>query len=80
MHYGNIPGKLAHSIDPNIQSNLTSKIDQKFTKTGVKMHLIWDIVFGFVLGVILVPTWSQPDPKIVDFSLCFVYFLEKRPL
>ena len=61
-------------------SNLTSKIDQKLTKIDVKMQLIWDIVFGFVLGVILVPTWTQPDPKIVDFSLCFVYFWEKRPL
>ena len=45
---------------------------QKLTKIDVKMHLIWDIVFGFVLGVILVPTWTQPDRKIVDFSLCFV--------
>ena len=57
-------------------SNLTSKIDQKSTKIDVKLHLIWDIVFGFVLGVILVPTWAQPDLKIVDFSLCFVYFLK----
>ena len=45
-------------------SNLTSEIDQKLTKFDVKMHLIWDIAFGFVLGVILVPTWTQPDPKI----------------
>ena len=50
---------------------LDLQIDQKLIKIDVKTHLIRDIVFGFVLGVILVPTWTQPDPKIVDFS-CFV--------
>ena len=69
MPYGSVSG-----------SNLASKIDQNWTKIGFKMHFIWDIVFGYVLGAILEPTWSQPDPKIVDFSLCFVYIFENRPL
>ena len=61
-------------------SNLTSKIDQKLVKIDVKMHSLWDMVFGFPFGVILVPTWTQPDSKIVDFSLCFIYFFENEPL
>ena len=42
---------------------LDLQIDQKLIKIDVKTHLIRDIVFGFVLGVILVPTWTQPDPQ-----------------
>ena len=60
--------------------NLTSKIDQKLSKNCVKMHLIGDIVFGFVFGVISGSTWIHPESKKVDFPLCFIYFLANQPL